>query len=161
MPEKTLPSETDIIIKYNAVSLNGKFYVEEGHYDELYKKYDKARRSASYYLDKWFTCIEDRMRDQDRVMTATSRYERAVDKISALEKELRELNKTIHELKMSVMENRELEKKHEQIVLGADPAEFAKKFNMRFDKPIPAFGEPQPEETPEEFNDRTRHYDCE
>ena len=161
MPEKTLPSETDIIIKYNAVSLNGKFYVEEGHYDEPYKKYDKARRSASYYLDKWFLSIENRMCDQDRVMTATSRYERAANKISALEKELRLLTKTIHELKMSVMENRELEKKHEQIVLGADPAEFAKKFNMRFDKPIPAFGEPQPEETPEEFNDRTRHYDCE
>lgn len=100
MSEKILPSESDIIIKYNAVNLNGKFYVEKAHYEELYKKYDRARRSASYYLDKWFLSIENRMKDQDRVMTATARYERAANKISQLEKELRELKGTVRTLKM-------------------------------------------------------------
>ena len=161
MPKKVMPSESAVIGKVGVFGMNGKFYVEESTYDKLAEKHKKARDTINYLLDKWFTCIENRMRDQDRVMTATSRYERAVNKISALEKELRLLTKTIHELKMSVMENRELEKKHEQIVLGADPAEFAKKFNMRFNKPIQAFEEPQSEETPEEFNDRTRNYDCE
>ena len=163
MPEKTLPSESDIIIKYNAVSLNGKFYVEEGHYDELYKKYDKARRSASYYLDKWFLSIENRMCDQDRVMTATSRYERAANKISHLEKEIRQLNKTIHELKM------EIAKPPCRVEWAGQQVCCSKEFKMKFGETIPAFPdfvqpsteEPQSEEAPEEFNDRTRHYDCE
>ena len=161
MPEKTLPSETDIIIKYNAISLNGKFYVEEEHYNELYKKYDKARRSASYYLDKWFFSIENRMRDQDRVMTATSRYERAVNKISALEKELRELNKTIHELKM------EIAKPQYRVEHAGQQVCCSKEFKTNFGGTIPAFPdfmqppteEPLPGETPEEFNDRTGYYD--
>ena len=138
MPKKVMPSESDIIIKYNAVSLNGKFYVEEEHYDELYKKYDKARRSASYYLDKWFLSVENRMRDQDRVMTATNRYERAANKISQLEKEIRQLNKTIHELKMEVVKS----KPHYRQEWAGQQVCCSKEFKMKFGNAEPTLEEP-------------------
>jgi len=135
MPEKTLPSESDIIIKYNAVSLNGKFYVEEDHYNELYKKYDKARRSASYYLDKWFLSIENRMKEQDKRVITLTKYERAVDKVQVLEKEIRELNKTIHELKM------EIAKPPIRQMWAGQQVCCSKEFKMKFGETIPAFPE--------------------
>ena len=144
-----------------AIKIGDVFYVPMADFDELEKNFNLVSDKVTEALDKWFVTLEGRMHDQENLTTMAKTNERLVAKNSELQRELRLLTKTIHELKMSVMENRELEKKHEQIVLGADPSEFAKKFNMRFDKPIQAFEEPQSEETPEEFNDRTRHYDCE
>ena len=155
MPKKVMPSESAVIGKVGVFGINGKFYVEESAYDELAEKHKKARDTINYLLDKWFTCIENRMRDQDRVMTATSRYERAANKISQLEKEIRQLNKTIHELKM------EIAKPPIRQVWAGQQVCCSKEFKMKFGNAEPAFEEPQPEETPEEFNDRTRHYDCE
>ena len=143
------------------IKIGDVFYVPMVDFGELEKNYNQTIDKVQEVLDKWFMTLEGRMNDQENLTAMAKTNERLIARNSELQRELRLLTKTIHELKMSVMENRELEKRHEQIVLGADPAEFAKKFNMRFDKPIPAFGEPQPEETPEEFNDRTRHYDCE
>ena len=144
-----------------AIKIGDVFYVPMADFNEMEANFNYATDKVTETLDKWFVTLEGRMNDQENLTAMAKTNERLVAKNSELQRELRLLTKTIHELKMSVMENRELEKKHEQIVLGADPAEFAKKFNMRFDKPIQAFEEPQPEETPEEFNDRTRHYDCE
>ena len=102
MPKKVMPSESAVIGKVGVFGINGKFYVEESTYDELAEKHKKARDTINYLLDKWFLSIENRMKEQDRVMTATSRYERAANKISQLEKEIRQLNGTIHELKMEI-----------------------------------------------------------
>ena len=102
MPKKVMPSESSIIVNYEVHTFNGKFYVEEEEFKKLHKKFVAAKNTISYTIDKWFTSIENRMKDQDRVMTATNRYERAANRISALEKEIRDLNKTIHELKMEI-----------------------------------------------------------
>ena len=102
MAKKVMPSESSIKSKFRLKEIDGEFYVEEKHWNELVEKHKKARDTINYLLDKWFLCIENRMRDQDRVMTATSRYERAAGKIRALEKEIRQLNKTVHELKTEI-----------------------------------------------------------
>lgn len=100
MPKKVAPSESSISSRFKVKEINGKFYVEEEHYNELAEKLARARDTINYTIDKWFISIENRMKDQDRVMTATTRYERAANKISQLEKELRELKGTVRTLKM-------------------------------------------------------------
>jgi len=135
MPKKVMPSESAVIGKVGVFGMNGKFYVEESVYNELAEKHKKARDTINYLLDKWFLSIENRMRDQDRVMTATSRYERVANKISALEKELRELNKTIHELKM------EIAKPHYRVEHAGQQVCCSKEFKMKFGETIPAFPE--------------------
>ena len=138
MAKKVMPSESSIKSKFRLKEIDGEFYVEEKHWDELVEKHKKARDTINYLLDKWFLCIENRMRDQDRVMTATSRYERAAGKISALEKEIRQLNKTIHELKM------EIAKPPYRVVWEGQEVcrhkDFDRKaFELRFGKAAPAF----------------------
>lgn len=100
MPKKVMPSESSIIVNYEVHTFDGKFYVEEKEFKKLHEKFVAAKNTISYTIDKWFLSIENRMKDQDRVMTATARYERAANKISQLEKELRELKGTVRTLKM-------------------------------------------------------------
>ena len=133
MPKKVMPSESSLSLRFSVREIDGKFYVEEAQYDELATKLEKAKDTITYTMDKWFLSIENRMRDQDRVMTATSRYERAANKISQLEKEISQLNKTIHELKM------EIAKPPYRVMWEGQEVCRHKDFKLKFGNTDPAF----------------------
>lgn len=84
MPKKVMPSESAVIGKFGVFGINGKFYVEESVYDELAEKHKKARDTINYLLDKWFTTIEQRMDDQERLIKLLTRHERALNRIDKL-----------------------------------------------------------------------------
>ena len=139
MPKKVMPSESSIIVNYEVHTFNGKFYVEEEEFKKLHDKFVAAKNTISYTIDKWFLSIENLMKEQDKRVTTLTKYERAVDKAQALEKELRELNKTIHELKISVMENHNLDKKHYSQEWAGQQVRCSKEFKMKYGETIPAF----------------------
>jgi predicted RNase H-like nuclease (RuvC/YqgF family) len=138
MPKKVMPSESAVKMHVNKIEFDGRFYIPVEDFEVLLEKHEKARDTINYLLDKWFLTIENRMRDQDRAMTATSRYERAANKISALEKELRELNKTIHELKMEVVKS----KPHYRQEWAGQQVCCSKEFKMKFGNAEPTLEEP-------------------
>ena len=153
MPKKVMPSESAVKMHVNKIEFDGRFYIPVEDFEVLLEKHEKARDTINYLLDKWFLTIENRMCDQDRVMTATSRYERAANKISQLEKEIRQLNKTIHELKM------EIAKPPYRVMWEGQEVCRHKDFKFEFGKTEPAVEEPLPEEPSEEFNDRTGRFE--
>jgi len=152
MPKKVMPSESSIIVNYEVHTFDGKFYVEEEEFKKLHEKFVAANNTISYTIDKWFLSIENRMKDQDKRVATLTKYERAVDKVHALEKEIRDLNKTIHELKM------EIAKPPYRVMWEGQQVCRYKDFKFNFGNPKPAFEEPLPKETPEGFNDRTGYY---
>ena len=135
MPKKVMPSESSIIVNYEVHTFNGKFYVEEEEFKKLHDKFVAAKNTISYTIDKWFLSIENRMKEQDKRVTTLTKYERAVDKVQALEKEIRQLNKTIHELKM------EIAKPPYRVMWEGQEVCRHKEFKMKFGETIPAFPE--------------------
>ena len=135
MPKKVMPSESSIIVNYEVHTFNGKFYVEEEEFKKLHDKFVAAKNTISYTIDKWFLSIENRMKEQDKRVTTLTKYERAVDKVQALEKEILQLNKTIHELKTEVVKS----KPHYRQEWAGQQVCCSKEFKMKFGETIPAF----------------------